>query len=197
MDSRDVLGRHFVDGGVHIDDGNVLSARSSRVASDGRRSGRERADWHTRQMYTQSLGPWARSLFVIGAIVSSVFYAVQRAGCVDAFVFRCIRPYRITGLRQYAIATKVHRCLCVGDSRSLGDVVSVMKDPPLMVILGGIATVVILVIVVFAAIQFRKESLPAGLLPGTAYSVAFWVSVISIALVAALSTYKTIGKMIG
>ena len=59
----------------------------------------------------------------------------------------------------------------------------VLKVPVLMVIIGGMATTVILLIVVFAALHFRYRRLPDALRPGAFYDVAFWISVIAILMV--------------
>ena len=56
-----------------------------------------------------------------------------------------------------------------------------MGKPALMVFLGGVATVVILLIVVFAALYFRYRRLDQRLLPTRRYDMALWISSISIA----------------
>ena len=56
----------------------------------------------------------------------------------------------------------------------------IMGDPALMVILGGLATVVILLIVVFAALYFRYQRLDIRMRPGMLYDITLWISSISI-----------------
>ncbi|MDG2224156.1 MAG: hypothetical protein P8L85_22430 [Rubripirellula sp.] len=63
--------------------------------------------------------------------------------------------------------------------------------PALMVILGGIATVVILLIVVFAAIFFRYRKLELRLLPTRIYDATLWVSSIAIVAVAGYLAFQT------
>ena len=53
-----------------------------------------------------------------------------------------------------------------------------------MVIIGGITTVVILVIVVYAALYFRYRRLDERLRPTTVYDIALWASAIAILCVA-------------
>ena len=67
-----------------------------------------------------------------------------------------------------------------------------MGNPALMVILGGLATVVILLIVVFAAIYFRYYRLDKRLLPSTLYDLTLWISSVSIGLVAVYVVYENI-----
>ena len=61
-----------------------------------------------------------------------------------------------------------------------------------MVILGGLPTVGILVIVVFAALYFRYRRVTAGMLPTVGYDVALWTSSIAIALVAGYLGYELV-----
>ena len=67
-----------------------------------------------------------------------------------------------------------------------------MGNPALMVILGGLATVVILFIVVFAALYFRYYRLDHRLLPSLAYDGALWISSIAICLVGVYVVYDQI-----
>jgi hypothetical protein len=66
-----------------------------------------------------------------------------------------------------------------------------------MVFLGGVATVVILLIVVFAALYFRYHRLDQRLLPTRRYDAGLWISSVSIAAVAGYVAYDTTVKLIG
>jgi hypothetical protein len=68
----------------------------------------------------------------------------------------------------------------------------IMGNPALMVILGGLATVVILLIVVYAALYFRYYRLDRRLLPTTVYDLTLWISSIAICLVAVYVIYENI-----
>jgi hypothetical protein len=68
----------------------------------------------------------------------------------------------------------------------------IMGDPALMVILGGLATVVILLIVVFAALHFRYRRLDSRLLSGPIYDATLWISSIAIFLVAIYVIYDKV-----
>ncbi|MEO8269699.1 MAG: hypothetical protein ABI557_08265, partial [Aureliella sp.] len=65
-------------------------------------------------------------------------------------------------------------------------------NPALMIILGGLATVVILFIVVFAALYFRYYRLDQRLLPTTIYDCTLWISAIAICLVGVYVVYDQI-----
>ena len=66
----------------------------------------------------------------------------------------------------------------------------IMQTPTLMVIIGGVATTVILLIVVFAVLHFRYRRLPDALRPSVFYDVVFWVSVIAILMVGLYGVIK-------
>ena len=66
------------------------------------------------------------------------------------------------------------------------------KAPGLMVMLGGIATAVILLIVLYAAIHFRYKRLPPELKPSIFYDLAFWISALSIVGVGVYSVWSVL-----
>ncbi|QDV26293.1 Nramp family divalent metal transporter [Aureliella helgolandensis] len=143
-------------------------------------------------MYTESLGPWARNAFICGAIIvlySTLFAALAawtrmfadalgRVGCYD---FQNLASRR----RAIAIAAWV---IPVGWATLFLQ----MKNPALMIILGGLATVVILLIVVYAALHFRYRRLDRRLLPTRLYDFTLWVSSVAIFLVAVYVVYDNV-----
>jgi cytochrome bd-type quinol oxidase subunit 2 len=66
-----------------------------------------------------------------------------------------------------------------------------------MVVLGGLPTVVILVIVVFAALFFRYRRVSSRMLPTKRYDVALWTSSVAIALVAGYLGYELVQDFAG
>lgn len=143
-------------------------------------------------MYTQSLGPWAKSLFVAGAIVVlySTLFAALAAWTrmfADAFGRIGFYDFQNEASRKRAIGVAAWVIPAIWASLYL-----LMGNPALMVILGGLATVVILLIVVFAAIYFRYYRLDKRLLPSTLYDLTLWISSVSIGLVAVYVVYENI-----
>ena len=149
-------------------------------------------------MYTEALGPWARSVFVAGAIVvlySTLFAALAAWTRLFADAFGRIGMYRFEDPRSRKLAIAVLAWLIPA---IWGTLFLFMGKPALMVILGGTSTVVILLIVVFAALWFRYRRLDQRLLPTKSYDAWLWLSSIAIALVAILSTksvLEEIGKL--
>lgn len=148
-------------------------------------------------MYTESLGPWARSLFVIGAIVvlySTLFGALaawtrlfsDAFGRIGLINFHDLRTRR----KSIAILAWVIPLIW-------GTLFLFINSPAFMVFLGGIATVVILLMVLFATMYFRYRRQDPRLKPSVFYDMALWLSVVSIVIVALLSAAKAVQKLTG
>lgn len=143
-------------------------------------------------MYTQSLGPWAKSLFVAGAIVvlySTLFAALAAWTRLFSDAFGRIGFYDFADVhsRKRAIGIAAWVIPFIWATLFL-----IMDNPALMVILGGLATVVILLIVVFATLYFRYYRLDRRLWPSVIYDVTLWISSIAICLVAVYVVYENI-----
>lgn len=143
-------------------------------------------------MYTQSLGEWAKLLYVGGAIVvlySTLFAALAAWTRMFADAFGRIGFYDFQDeeSRKKAIGIAAWCIPLIWATLFL-----IMGNPALMVILGGLATVVILLIVVFAALFFRYYRLDSRLLPRLTYDVTLWISSIAIFLVAIYVIYDAV-----
>ena len=135
-------------------------------------------------MYTDSLGPWAKYVFLVGAVIVlySTLFAALAAWTrlfADAFARIGLYSFENAEARNRAISFFAWLFPAIWATLFL-----VFKAPGWMVIVGGLATTVILLIVVFAAIYFRYQRLDANLKPGRIYDLALWLSVISILFVA-------------
>ena len=141
-------------------------------------------------MYTQSLGEWAGSIFLIGAFVvlfSTLFgaLAIWTRLFSDAFGKIGWLDFKNSKHRHTSIAICAWTIPLIWATLFL-----VFKAPTFMVAIGGVATTVILLIVVLAALHFRYRRLPQELLPGKFYNVALWTSVVSILIVALYGLIK-------
>ncbi|MGI9473460.1 MAG: Nramp family divalent metal transporter [Rubripirellula sp.] len=145
-------------------------------------------------MYTESLGPWARSLFVVGALV--VLYSTLFAA-LAAWTRMFSDALARVGLFSFDDVAKRRRSIAILAwliPIVWGTLFLFMGNPALMVLLGGVATVFILLIVVFAAMYFRYRRLDARLAPTVRYDVALWVSAVSIVLVAGYVFVDAVSK---
>ncbi len=142
------------------------------------------------RLYTQSLGPWAGTLFLVGAFVvlfSTLFgaLAIWTRLFSDAFGQIGWLDFKDVGQRHKAIALLAWSIPLIWATLFL-----MLKAPVLMVIIGGVATTVILLIVVFAVLHFRYRRLPDALRPSVFYDVAFWISVIAILMVGLYGVFR-------
>jgi manganese transport protein len=134
-------------------------------------------------IYTESLGPWARTIFLIGAFVvlfSTLFAALASWIRVYTDAFGRIGLIDFSDLKQ---RKKTLAILAWFFPFAWGITYLLVKMPVFMVLTGGIIGSIILFIVVYVAIHFRYRRLPPELMPGRFYDLAFWLSAVSIVLV--------------
>ena len=144
------------------------------------------------QMYTQSLGSWAGTMFLVGAFVvlfSTLFGALALWTRLFSDAFSQV------GWLDYLNPVQRHRAIAL-----VAWIVPILwatlfllvKLPTLMVIIGGVAGTGILVIVVAAVIHFRCWRTPPDLRPSKLYDVWLWVSILVVAGVAVYSTIQVL-----
>lgn len=142
------------------------------------------------QLYTRSLGDWAGMLFLIGAftvLFSTLFgaLAIWTRLFSDAFGQIGWLDFKDFEQRRKAIAWLAWSIPMIWAVLFL-----LIQLPAIMVAVGGVATTIILLIVVFAVIHFRYRRLPESLAPSRLYDVLLWISIVSIALVAAYGMFR-------
>ena len=147
-------------------------------------------------MYTQSLGPWARSVFIVGAIVvlySTLFAALAAWTRMYADAFGRIGLYQFENAKSRRLAIGV---LAWAIPAIWGTLFLFMGKPALMVILGGLSTVFILLIVVFATLFFRYRRLDRRLLPSKAYDAWLVLSATAIVFAAGIGAKGAYQKIV-
>ncbi|TAE32359.1 MAG: divalent metal cation transporter [Cytophagales bacterium] len=132
------------------------------------------------RLFTATLGPGAQVAFLIGAffvLYSTLFTATASWARIFADAFGQLGWLNVSTQsgRERAVA---------GLSWAFPALWCVLylfiKLPVLMILLGGIATSVLLLVVVWAALQFRYRQLPGNLRPSRAYDIWLWLSVLAI-----------------
>jgi hypothetical protein len=133
------------------------------------------------RMYTETLGPWAKGVFLLGAFV--VLYSVLFAGTAalsriagDAVGQTGLYNFRDPKTRARVIAVIAFIVPTVYTLLFL-----LIKAPVFMVTVGGVATSFLLLIVVAAAIHFRYRRVSAELIPGRFFDAWLWTSILAIA----------------
>ncbi|MCA9231263.1 MAG: Nramp family divalent metal transporter [Planctomycetales bacterium] len=143
-------------------------------------------------MYTESLGPWARVVFLVGAfavLFSTVFSALAAWTRITADAFSKI------GLLRFENPISRRRMIAILSwffPLTWAAVFLWYEQPVTMIMIGGLGTAAILLIVVVAALHFHFVRTLPGLEPGWFYRIAFLVSTISIVLLAGYGFYKAI-----
>ncbi len=141
-------------------------------------------------IYTETLGPWARNIYLIGALValySTVFAALASWTRIfsDAFGQLGWIQFDDPVVRRKSIAVMAWVFPVLWSLLYV-----FIKLPVLMILIGGFSTSILLLIVVFAAYWFRYFRLPESLCPGRFYDLALWISIIAILGVGVYSVMK-------
>lgn len=131
-------------------------------------------------IFIQTLGPWSEIVFLIGAffvLYSTLFTATASWARLwgDAFsqlgwIKFNTRQEQMKVIGIFSWIFPVTWCLLFW----------FVQAPVMMVILGGVATSILLLLVVWAAYIFRYRFLPVSLKPTPVYDIFFWISIISI-----------------
>lgn len=132
------------------------------------------------RLFTVTLGPGAKVVFLIGAffvLYSTLFTATASWSRIFADAFGELGWLNFSDViaRRKALATLAWVFPALWCALFL-----FIKLPVLMILLGGAATSVLLVVVVWAALQFRYRQLPVSLKPSLLYDVWLWLSVLAI-----------------
>ncbi len=142
------------------------------------------------RLFTVTLGPGAKVMFLIGAffvLYSTLFTATASWARIfgDAFGQIGWMPYHDAPSRKKTIATLAWVFPAVWFLLFV-----FIKLPVLMILLGGAATSVLLLVVAWAAWQFRYRQLPANLTPSLGYNLWFWTSLTAILAVSIYGIYS-------
>jgi manganese transport protein len=142
------------------------------------------------KMFTETLGPWAKVIFLIGAffvLYSTLFTATASWARIfgDAFGQLGWVKFDDETARKRVIGTLSWAFPAIWCLLFL-----VIQMPVAMILLGGIATSILLLIVVWAAIVFRYRVLPHSLTPSRTYDFFFWLSVVSILTVSVYGIWQ-------
>lgn len=132
------------------------------------------------RVYTETLGPGAMGLFLAGAVsalFSTLFVACASSTRMftDAFAQFGLLRYEDDAARRRWFAALAWLLPTIWTVLFL-----FVRSPLFMVTAGGVALAALLLLVVFAAQQFRYQRLPLELRPSAVYDVLLWGSILSI-----------------
>ena len=144
------------------------------------------------KMFTETLGPWAKVMFLIGAffvLYSTLFTATASWARIFGDAFGQLGWVRFddeTSRKRVigALSWAFPAIWCL--------LFLVIQMPVAMILLGGIATSILLLVVLWAAVVFRYRVLPFSLTPSRTYDFFFWLSVASILTVSMYGIWQVI-----
>ena len=142
------------------------------------------------RIYTESLGPWARVVFLVGSFIvlfSTLFAALASWIRVFADAFGKVGWINFEDQNE---RNRTMAKLAWFFPFAWAIAYLIVKMPVFMVLSGGIVGSVILFIVVYVALVMRYKRLPESLTPGRFYDIIFWLSAIAIAMVGVYSLIK-------
>jgi len=142
------------------------------------------------RIFTETLGPWAKKLFLVGAffvLYSTLFTATASWARVWGDAFGQLGWMRFDSQENQRktigiLSWILPAAWCI--------LFLFLQAPVMMVILGGIATSILLLLVVYVSLVFRYHELPASLKPSGVYDVFFWISVLSILTVSGYGVWQ-------
>ncbi|MEM9829769.1 MAG: Nramp family divalent metal transporter [Bacteroidota bacterium] len=142
------------------------------------------------RIYTETLGPNAKSVFLLGALVvlfSTLFAALASWTRIFSDCFGQIGwiNFYDPQIRRRSIAVLAWVFPLAWTLLFL-----FIQLPVAMILIGGFVTSILLLIIVFAAYQFRYHRLPKALSPSLGYDIAFWISSVVIFLIGLYSIVK-------
>ncbi len=143
-------------------------------------------------IYTETLGPTFRIPFLIGAFIalySSVFATLAYWSRLFPDMLNELRWWKIADQKDQDIAVKVFAWLFP----FLWVITFLfLKLPGVMVLIGGVIGSVLLLVVVYVAIQFRTKNASLDLDSGLLSKSIFWISVVSIVLISSYGIFKIV-----
>jgi Mn2+/Fe2+ NRAMP family transporter len=143
-------------------------------------------------IYTQSLGPGARNIYLVGAffvLFSSVYATLAYWTRVYTDLFGQLHWMDFSDLKK---RKKMISILSLLFPFLWACLYCYIELPVLMVLSGGIVGSVMLLLVVFAGWHFKYRRDPP-IAAGRFYTIIFWISVVSIVLVAVYGLVQVFG----
>ena len=142
------------------------------------------------RIYTDSVGPAAKNIFLMGSFVvlfSTLFAALAIRTRVFSDLFGVLNWIDFSNVR---VRLRAIRVVAIVFPLLWTIAFLLIKLPVLMVTIGGIATFIMLLIIVVAGLFFRFKTQDAGLSPGKYYNMVLLISCISIVFVAIYGILK-------
>lgn len=132
------------------------------------------------KMYTQSIGAWAEIAFLIGALVVLLSTLLAALAAWTRLYADAFGRFQWIDFHNEAQRKKWIAVLSIIFPVIWGTLYFTIEKPGFMVILGGAFTMLILLVVVYAAIIMRYRWLPEELKPSRKFDIILWLSILAI-----------------
>ena len=145
-------------------------------------------------LYTVTLGNWAEPFFYFGAFVVLFSTAFSALGAWTRQFTDAFGRIGILNFDDYKSRRNWFAILAVGIPAIWAGVFLLFESPVWMVVVGGVATSIILLVVLFAAIVFKAQRKNSKIKTGKVYEFAFWLSsamILFVGVWTVLSKYLT------
>lgn len=148
-------------------------------------------------MYTETLGPWAKWIFMVGAVV--VLFSTLLAA-LGAWTRLFADAFSHIGIGDFHDPRRRARAIAIGSfiiPTIWGVLYFIFAKPKFMILIGGFITAVILLLVLFAAFVMRYRWSPQQLRPHLLYDIALILSALAIAFGGVWSISTGLKKFFG
>lgn len=145
-------------------------------------------------LYTITLGNWAEPFFYFGAFVVLFSTAFSALGAWTRQFTDAFGRIGILDFDDFKSRRTCFAILAVGIPAIWAGVFLLFESPVWMVVVGGVATSIILLVVLFAAIVFKLQRKNSKIKTGKVYEIAFWLSsamILFVGIWTVLSKYLT------
>jgi len=145
-------------------------------------------------LYTITLGNWAEPFFYFGAFVVLFSTAFSALGAWTRQFTDAFGRIGILDFDDFKSRRTWFSILAVGIPAIWAGVFLLFESPVWMVVVGGVATSIILLVVLFAAIVFKSQRKNSKIKTGKVYEIAFWLSsamILFVGIWTVLSKYLT------
>lgn len=140
-------------------------------------------------IYTESLGPGVKTIYLIGAffvLFSSLFASLAAWSRMYSDIFGQLRwiDFHNVAQRKRIISILAWTLPPIWSATYL-----FVNLPVFMILFGGVVGSVLLLIIVFAAVQFRYRETQLAR-PSVLYDIALWISIVSICFVGVYGIFR-------
>ena len=142
------------------------------------------------RIYTETLGPGARSVFLLGALAVLFSTVFATLACFTRIFSDCFGQIGWINFQNPTVRRRSIAVLAWAFPLVWAALFIFIQLPVLMILIGGFVTSILLLMVVYVGIYFRYRRMPDALRPSPIYDFAFWISVVVIVGVGIYSVVK-------